>query len=379
MGSLEVGSLLLLDRQRQKVKEIRNPHGGRNMNFLTPQNCAGLHLLPGKAAWVFIILLLSLCACSKKEALVSAAPESSAGKKAKIVCLGRLVPGERVIQAAAPAGAIIKELRVRRGDQVKKGQIIAVLRDEEVLRASVDQMRREVAVAAAQLAQVEAGEKPATILAQQAAVARYEAELEKADADYQRMRGLYREQVTSRAQLDEAQANWASARERVRESKEQLASLKWVRPEDVTAARKKLAAAQAALSRAQADLELQFIRAPLDSQVIEINTYPGETVGAHGVVDLADTRDMMVDAEVYITDVERVSVGSPARVSVEGFSGQLSGKVTEIEAEVNPNVVFNPDPDAFVDRRVVKVRIRLDDGEKVASLINTQVTVEIEP
>jgi TldD protein len=38
----------------------------------------------------------------------------------------------------------------------------------------------------------------------------------------------------------------------------------------------------------------------------------------------------------------------------EGFSGQLSGNVTEIVAEVNPNVVFNPDPDSFVDRRVVK-------------------------
>ena len=295
------------------------------------------------------------------------------------MCLGRLVPGERVIQVAAPAGAIIKELRVRRGDRVKKGQVIATLRDEEALQTSVVQRRREVGVAEAQLAQVEAGEKPATILAQQAAVARYEAELERADADYRRMQALYREQVTSQADLDEAQANWASARERVREAREQLASLKWVRPEDVTAARKKLASAKASLTRAEADLELNFIRAPLDGQIIEINTYPGETVGAHGVADLADTRNMMVEAEVYVTDIGRVSIGSPARVEAEGYSGQLTGKVTEIIAEVNPNVVFNPDPDSFVDRRVVKARIRLDDGAKVASLINTQVTVEIEP
>jgi HlyD family secretion protein len=349
------------------------------MNFLSARNFADCHSLLGKAAWLPIILLLALSACSKKETLPSAAPQSAVGKKSKIVCLGRLVPGERVIQVAAPAGAIIKELNVKRGDRVKKGQIIATLRDEEALRASVVQLRREVAVADAQLAQVEAGEKPATILAQQAVVARCEAELARAAADYRRMQGLYDEQIISQAQLDEAQANWASARERVREAKEQLTSLKWVRPEDVAAARKKLAAAEATLARAEADLELNFIRAPLDSQVIEINTYPGETVGAHGVVDLADTRNMMVEAEVYITDIERVSVGSPARVKVEGFSGELSGKVTEIVAEVNPNVVFNPDPDSFVDRRVVKTRIRLDDGDKVASLINSEVTVEIEP
>ena len=349
------------------------------MNFLTPRNCAGPHLHPGKAAWVLIVLLLSLSACSEKKTLVATASQSTAGKKTKIVCLGRLVPGERVMQVAAPAGAIIRELCVRRGDWVKKGQIIATLRDEEALRASVVQMQREVAVADAQLAQVEAGEKPATILAQQAAVARYEAELQRADADYRRMQGLYHGQIISEAQLDEARANRTSANERVRQAREQLASLKWVRPEDVTAARKKLASAEAALAHAEADLELNFIRAPLDGQVTEINTYPGETVGSRGVANLADTQNMMVEAEVYVTDIERVSIGSLAQVTVEGFSGQLGGKVTEILAEVNPNVVFNPDPDSFVDRRVVKARIRLDDGAKVASLINTQVMVEIEP
>jgi len=349
------------------------------MNFLTPRNRTDLHLLPTTAAWLLIVLSLSLSSCSRNETLVATTSQSTADEKTKIVCLGRLVPGERVMQVAAPAGAIVRELHVRRGDWVKQGQIIATLRDEEALQASVVQMRRDVAVADAQLAQVEAGEKPATIQAQQAALARYEAELERAEADYRRMRGLYRQEITSRAQLDEAQANWASAREQVREARERLASLKWVRPEDVAVARQRRASAEAALAHAEADLELNFIRAPLDGQVIEINTYPGETVGARGVLDLADTRNMMVEAEVYITDIERVLVGSAARVVAEGYSGQLSGKVTEIVAEVNPNVVFNPDPDSFVDRRVVKVRIRLDDGAKVASLVNTQVTVEIQP
>jgi len=349
------------------------------MNFLPTPNFISRHLLWRKAAWVPIILLLSLSACSKKETLPSAAPQSSAGNKSKIVCLGRLVPGERVIQVTAPAGAILKELHVRRGDRVKKGQIIATLGDEEALRASVVKMRTEVAVAEAELVQVEAGEKPATILAQQAVLARYQAELEKAEADYRRMQGLYHEEIISQAQLDEAQASWASASERVHEAREQLASLKWVRPEDVATARQKLAAAKAALVRAEADLELDFIRAPLDGQVIEINTYPGETVGSRGVADLADTRDMMVEAEVYITDIERVSVGSPVQVKVEGYSGELSGKVTEIVAQVNPNAVLNPDPYSFVDRRVVKTRIRLDDGAKVTSLNNTLVTVQIQP
>ncbi|MDD5168274.1 MAG: HlyD family efflux transporter periplasmic adaptor subunit, partial [Syntrophales bacterium] len=289
------------------------------------------------------------------------------------------VPSERVIQVAAPAGSILKELHIRRGDWVKKGQVIATLRDNEALKASLDQTQKEVAVSEAQLAHVEAGEKPATIAAQQAAVARYQAEFEKADADFRRMERLYKRQIISQAQMEEAQTKWTSADQRVHEAKEQLAGLKWVRPEDVAVARKKLASAKAAQSRAAADLELNLIRAPQDGKIIEINAYPGETVGSRGVVDLADTKIMMVEAEVYITDIARVVIGSSARVKVEGFSGLLDGKVTEIITQVNPNAVLNPDPYSFVDRRVVKTKIRLSDGAKVASLINTQVTVEILP
>jgi HlyD family secretion protein len=328
-----------------------------------------------------LLLLLLLCAgaCSNKGAAVVAAPQSSDAKPSKIVCLGRLVPGERVIQVAAPVGAILKDLRVRRGDDVKQGQIVAALRDEDVARASVEQMRTEVTVAEAQLAQVEAGEKPGTIQAQQAVVARLEAESEKATADSQRVQELHRQQIVSQADREQAQASRASASERVREAKEQLAGLKWVRPQDVTTARSKLAAVKAALGRAEADLERNLIRAPIDGRILDINAYPGESVGARGIADLADTRTMMVEAEVYVTDIARVSIGAVARIKAEGFGELLAGRVIEILGQVNPNVALSPDPYSFVDRRVVKARIRLDDGARVASLINTQVTVEIQP
>ena len=287
-----------------------------------------------------------------------------------------MVPGDRVIQVAAPAGSILQALLVRRGDWVGRGQIIATLRDHAMLQASLDCRQTEVDVAEAQLAQVEAGEKPPLIAAQQAALARYQSEFQKAESDYERMQKLYKQQAVSLARLEEAQTKWASAEHLVREAREQLSGLKLVRPEDVVVAKKKLAAARAEHYRTVAEFELSSIRAPLDGKVIEINTYPGETVGSRGIVDLADTRSMMVEAEVYVTDIARVSVGASAQVEVEGFNGTLNGKVTEIITEVNPNAVLNPDPYSFVDRRVVIAKIRLDDGERVASLINAQATVE---
>jgi HlyD family secretion protein len=349
------------------------------MGLLSTHDSTNRHRFFIKVPQLILILLLCICSCSGKEEPSSLFAHPNEYKKEKIVCLGRLVPGERVIQVAAPAGAILQELRVKRGDWVGKGQVIATLRDHEMLRASLDYKQKEVAVAEAQLAQVEAGEKPPLIAAQQAALARYQSELKQACSDYERKKGLYQHQAVSLTQVEEAQAKWASIDQRVREAKEQLSGLKWVRPEDVVVAQKKLAAAKAAHFQAAAEFELSSIRAPLAGKVIEINAYPGESVGSRGIVDLADTESMMVEAEVYVTDIGRVSVGKPAQVEVEGFNGAVSGIVTEIITQVNPNAVLNPDPYSFVDRRVVIARIRLDEGEKVASLINSQATVEILP
>jgi HlyD family secretion protein len=169
-------------------------------------------------ACVVFLLAVGLSACSQTGTPIPASPAVPADRKTAVVCLGRLVPGERVIQVAAPSGAILKTLQVVRGQRVGKGQILATLREDETARASLAQAQAEIALAEAQLAQVEAGEKPATIVAQQAAVARYEAELGKSLSEYQRTQKLYMKGVVPLANLEESRAAWESAGQRVREA-----------------------------------------------------------------------------------------------------------------------------------------------------------------
>ena len=86
---------------------------------------------------------------------------------------------------------------------------------------------------------------------------------------------------------------------------------------------------------------------------------------------------MAVEAEVYVSDVGRVAVGAPALVRGDGFSGELSGRVAEIVGQVGSNALYPSDPYSFADRRVVKVRIRLDEAARLCELSNTQVNVKI--
>jgi HlyD family secretion protein len=96
-----------------------------------------------------------------------------------VSALGRLEPAGTIISVSANSGvegARIEALRVKEGDRLQKGYIIAVLNSEKRLKATVEQAQEQVRVAQAKLAQVKSGAKSGEIAAQRSEVARLNAE-----------------------------------------------------------------------------------------------------------------------------------------------------------------------------------------------------------
>ncbi|BBD57471.1 secretion protein HlyD [Nostoc sp. HK-01] len=98
-----------------------------------------------------------------------------------ISAVGRLEPRGEVIKLSAPAAGLqsasrVKQLFVREGERVRKGQVIALLDNHETQLASVEEAKAKLLEARANLAQVRAG-SPRDIQAQQAVIARLEAQL----------------------------------------------------------------------------------------------------------------------------------------------------------------------------------------------------------
>lgn len=137
--------------------------------------------------------------------------------------------------------------------------------------------------------------------------------------------------------------------------------------------------ARAALARAQAELELSTVRAPLAGQVLEVHARPGERVGPEGIVELGETASMYAVAEVYETDIGRVRVGQRARVRSPALPRELAGTVERIGLKIGKKDVLSTDPVADADARVVEVEVRLDEPELAATLTNLRVDVQIGP
>jgi HlyD family secretion protein len=137
--------------------------------------------------------------------------------------------------------------------------------------------------------------------------------------------------------------------------------------------------AAAALQRAQAELQLSMVRAPIDGQVLEIHAREGERVDEFGILELGDTSVMYAVAEVYETDIGRVQVGQLAEIRSMALPHPLRGEVERIGLKIGKKDVLSTDPVADADARVVEVDIRLSDPVLAAGLSYLRVEVVFDP
>ncbi len=300
-----------------------------------------------------------------------------------ITCLGRIEPEDGVIHLAAPYSvqgpSLLSDLLVKEGDWVKQGQIIANTCNQKSLEADYLKAEQQVKVAQYKLTRVKAGEKNGDIAAQKADFERAQVQLSNAERDLKRSLELFQKGALSESDFDRFKLAVDTARKDANRAQEKLDSISEVRKVDVDPATYEVEAAMADAKRARADWEQTFIRSPINGQIIKIYARAGELVGPSGVVEIARTDSMFVQAEVYETDIRFVKKGQRADIEGESFAGKITGVVEQIGLKIGKNDVLKTDPAAYSDARVVEVKIRLDDSKPVAGLIHAQVNVRVLP
>ena len=313
------------------------------------------------------------------------APNSAASKLelTHVGAWGRLAPRGAVRALAAPSsadGVRIARLNVTEGQRVVEGEVIAVLDSHERRDAAVVHARSLLALAEAKLEQVRSPSKPSELEAQEALIARHGHELAQAEADLKREDALSQRQAGVQSMLEQTRLKWNQAVQTKRQAEAQLVSLKTPRPTDVLVAERQMDEARAALKQAEADLALTEIRSPSAATVLRVHTRAGEKVGDKGVVEIGDIDQMFAIAEVYEADLARLAVGQSARVRIPTLKIEVQGHVERLGYVVQRKDVFNIDPVADTDARVVEVWVKLapDVPQAVRQLSNARVEVIID-
>lgn len=363
---------------------------------------------------IFTVLKFRETANQKAQVQTSLLPEIKT-----VTALGRIEPKGKVIKLSASTStevSRVEQLLINEGDKVKAGQVIAILDNRDRLQAAYQEAQEQVKVAQANINRIKAGAKRGEVSAQTATIARLEAErlgdiaaqtttvarlqaeVQNAVVEDKRYQALYQEGAiaasqrdskrltleTAQKNLQEAQAQLkrtqATSQQKIKEATATLDKITEVPKVDVEAAQAEVSRAIAAMNQAKVNLEQAYVRSLQDGQVFEIHTRPGELVSNDGIADIGQTNQMYAVAEVYESDIGKVTPGQKVQIVGDFLPIELQGTVERKGLQVRRQNVVNTDPISNIDNRVVEVYIRLDkaSSQKAASLSNMQVKVVIE-
>jgi HlyD family secretion protein len=347
-----------------------------------------------KGTWILLaVALLSLNGCRK-----------NADPPGTLFTSGR-IDGDTVDLSTKRSGRVV-EIKVREGDSVKAGQVVAVLAsdqdeasyDQQKARIvsdkrKVDQLRRQLATYAEKIRQsqleveqskslspAQVTEAEADVATSRAELVRSEAELHQSEIDAERYPplaqsgavsvqladqystklkiaeasvGANRKKVAAaeasllqaRAQLDNPRIKEASRRTLEREVDELKA--------EIAGAEADVDAGKAALRIIEANLSDLQLRVPIAGTILTRSAEPGRVIAAgQTVLTMVDLSKLYLRGFVPEGDVGKVKVGQPAQVYLD--SDPKSGIPAEV-IRVDPEVMFTPENTYFKNDRVKQV------------------------
>jgi HlyD family secretion protein len=248
------------------------------------------------------------------------------------------------VRVAAPFAGTLQNLAVARGGQVKAGDALFALEQENEAAARREAQER-MSSAEAQLANLEKSRRQPEIDAARAQLAQAEAALKLSSAQLKRQEDLVARNFVSRQALDEARTARARDEGRVKEMRAQLATARLpAREDEIRAAQSNVQAARAALDQADWRLGQRSIKAPVAGLVQDTFYVLGEWVNANQpVVSLLPPQNIRVRFFVEEKNLGSVRVGQQASVACDGCKAPVSARVSFIspQAEFTPPVIYS--------------------------------------
>ena len=279
-----------------------------------------------------------------------------------VVATGRVVAVSRA-QIGSPVTGVVIERRVREGDRVQAGDVLAVLR--------ADDMEAAVRDAEAALAQLQQSTRPQA----QAALREAEARLTQATREAQRRRDLFQQQAIAREEMEQAIQAETTARANTEQARLTARSLLAGNPAE--------AAARARVASSKAHLAKTTIRAEVAGTVLTRNAEPGDLVQPGRILfEIAQTGDTEIQVPLDEKNLEVLAIGQTAMCIADAYPARpFPAKVGFIAPSVDPQrgtvdirLTVTPVPSFLRQDMTVSVNVETGRRDKAIVVPNEALT-----
>jgi len=236
---------------------------------------------------------------------------------------GRVIPSDSVFLSPKVVG-YIRAIRVKVGDRVRKGQVLAVL-ESSTIKPDVEKARAGLKEIEHALEEVKSAEREVNEHIKTA-----KANLELARKTYERFKKLKEAEAVSKQRFDEVETAYRAA-----EAQYEAALAK---RDEVEAKRKQLIAKRkqvmADLKKASAYLSYTYLRSPVNGYVLKKLLDRGNLASPKTPVFEIGSEPLKVYASIDESFYGKVKVGDTVMVRVG--KSVVSGTVTEVERASDP-------------------------------------------
>lgn len=325
-----------------------------------------------------------------------------------VVAPGVIEAVSEEIEVGAEIPGKLERVLVEEGEQVLKGQTLAVLENSDYksriieARAKIETLQRQKKTAEAKLLQAKAertrifnGARTEERIEAKKNYEQVQPDIAQAKNEFERRKKLFDSGDVSREDFERSQKNYDAA---VKQSETLRAKYDVVnadaRGDDLQKADAAIRFAETQIGEfdalireaetsvrtAEANLDKTIVRSPITGVILRKRLKDGETVSPEnqtGIVTIADVSALRVRVDLDETDVAKVREGQSAFVKADAYGEQkFSGKVIKIGQILGRKNFRTERPTEKVDTKILEVLVELAPDQKLPLGLRVDAFIE---
>ena len=213
-----------------------------------------------------------------------------------------------------------KEVKVKDGEGVNKGDILIVLGDEQI-KIQVAQAQATLDSIQASYDKVKSGARPQEIKQAESAVLQAKINRDSAEENYLRMKKLSSEKAISEQQYEQAKNQYEIADVQYQSAQESYGLvIEGAGEEDIKSVEAQVRQAKAALDMAKYQLKKTQITAPISGKVTSVTVSSGEMVSPSiPLLSIIDVSRIFVKVGISEKDISKIKEGQKVNLEIDAF------------------------------------------------------------